>query len=162
MVALGLSEGCGPGVGGSNLFRFVRGENTKNSHVSQSQNDPQTNTNTSACGAGTYSSVESATTCTTCGAGKYSGAEGATAESTCLKCEAGTYSGLLGATAATTCQGEFVSFEEPELVLVGLFRGVQGRVGGVQRVWAECGRIQFARVCSGGKHQKLTCTSTPK
>jgi hypothetical protein len=131
---LGVSEGCGPGVGGpifSGLFVWYGG-NTKNSHLRQTPNDPQTNAKTSACGAGTYSSVESATTCTTCGTGKYSGSEGATSESTCNKCQAGTYSGVEGATAATTCQGEFVSFGEPYFVWVDLFRGL-GSGGGCPR-----------------------------
>ena len=102
------------------MLGFVRGENTKNSHVRQPPNDPQTNTKTSACGAGTYSSVEGATTlstCTTCGAGTYS----VEAASVCDMCQAGTYSGVEGATAATTCQGEFVSSRE-----TGLLRFLEG------------------------------------
>ena len=103
----------------------------ENSHVRQpnpptNPNNPHTNAKTSACGAGTYSG-EAASACTTCGAGTYSGE----AASVCDICQAGTYSGVEGATAATTCQGEFVSLGEPELVCVGLFRGGQGRVGGV-------------------------------
>ena len=138
----------------SGLFRVSTPEN---SHVRQTPNDPQTNAKTSACWAGTYSSVEGATTlstCTTCGTGKYSGAEGATAESTCNKCQAGTYSGVEGATAVTTCQGEFISFREPELVWVGLFQGGQGRFGGVRGVCAGCGGIRFVRVCSACQHKR--------
>ena len=52
------------------------------------------------------------------------------------------------------CQGEFVSFREPEFVWVGLFQGGLGRVGGVRRVWAECGRIQSVQVYSVCQHQK--------
>ena len=103
-----------------------------NSHVRQTLNNPQTNANTSACGAGTYSSVEGATTlstCTTCGAGTYSGTEGATAESTCNKCQAGTYSEVEGATVATTCQGKFVSFREPKPVWFRYFIEVWCRSG---------------------------------
>ena len=142
------------------MLGFVRGENTKNSHVRQPPNDPQTNTKTSACGAGTYSSVEGATTlstCTTCGAGTYSGE----AALVCDMCQAGTYSGVLGATSVTTCQGEFVSLGDPKLVWVGLFRGGLGRVGGVRGVWAGCGEIRFGPICSGGKHKNSHLCQTP-
>ena len=90
----------------------------ENSHVRQTPNDPQTNANTSACGAGTYSG-EAASTCTTCGTGTYSGE----AASVCDMCQAGTYSGVEG---ATTCQGEFISFGELKLIWVGLFWGGYG------------------------------------
>jgi hypothetical protein len=77
-VGLGVSEGCGLGLGGSDLFLFR-----------QTPNAPQTNAKTSGCEAG-----------------KYSGAEGATSESTCIECGAGTYSAATAATAESTCQGE--------------------------------------------------------
>ena len=145
--------GCPRGVGRvcedpicSGLFRVSTQEN---SHVRQTPNNPQTNANTSACGAGTYSG-EAASTCTTCGAGTYSGE----AASVCNKCQAGTYSGVEGATAATTCQGKYVSSREPQLVWVGLFWGGRGWIVGVRGVWAGCARIQFVRVCSACQHKK--------
>ena len=79
----------------SGLFRVSTQEN---SHVRQTPNNPQTNANTSACGAGTYSG-EAASACTTCGTGRYSGE----AASVCDMCQAGTYSSVEGATTCTTC-----------------------------------------------------------
>jgi hypothetical protein len=161
--------GCVPGLGRvwgylicSGSFRVSIQEN---SHVRQTPNNPQTNAKTSACGAGTYSSVEGATTsstCTNCKAGTYSGAEGASA---CNKCQAGTYSGVLGATAATTCQGEFVSFGEPELFCLVCFWGL-GSGGGCPRVCAGFGSgvgvFDLFGFVPYVNTRKLTHTSNPK
>ena len=59
--------------------------------------------NCQICPAGSYSTVQGASTCIGCSAGTYSGASGASSSTACTNCLVGTYSGGLGMSACITC-----------------------------------------------------------